>query len=329
MLARRIARKILRAVRRRRPRPAILMYHRVVALQKDPWNLAVAPELFDAQMEYLRTRRSPMNMDELIDRLERKQLPADAVAVTFDDGYLDNLVNAKPVLLKHQVPATVFVSTGFTGSGSPFWWDELADMILAAVDPMEVEVIIDARPVRLEWRAPEPGDADPKWRGWDEPCTARQRSYVAAWSQLESASREVRASVLDQLRQRLRAMSDPLSLPMNAVQIKSLVDGGLISVGAHTVTHRALTDLDERGRREEITDSRGACRAMTDRAVTGFAYPYGKFDAAASRIVAEAGFSWACTTEHRCLDAGSTRRFELPRIEVVNRPIGAFVAAVS
>ena len=54
-----------------------------------------------------------LSLPDLVSRLERGTLPANAAAVTFDDGYADNLSEASPRLLEAGVPATLFVATGF------------------------------------------------------------------------------------------------------------------------------------------------------------------------------------------------------------------------
>src|SRR5207302_10178358 len=90
--------KIRDAIRTRRPRPVILMYHRVALVHNDPWGLAVDPVRFDEQMAYARQHLSPMPVDEFVERLLTRTLPANAVAATFDGGYRDNRVKAKTAL---------------------------------------------------------------------------------------------------------------------------------------------------------------------------------------------------------------------------------------
>jgi len=328
MRVRRIARELFRAFKPQRPHPAILMYHRVSALPKDPWDLAVDPALFEAQMAFLRSQRTPMAMDELVERLQSKTLPADAVAVTFDDGYLDNLVNAKPVLEKFAVPATVFVSTGFTDSSTPFWWDELAGMILESSGPAELQVTVPETALTLAWGQPERADCDASWKGWDIPRTARQRCHVAIWRALQSATEAQRADTFRVLRGAFKAPADPLGLPMTAAQLQELVAGSLVSIGGHTVSHRALTELDRSTSRLEIKAGGAQCRALTGLPVNGFAYPYGNFDSEVSRDVAQSDFSWACTTEAQFLDDGHPRLFELPRIAVTNSPMRVFIRSI-
>src|SRR5271165_453487 len=83
---------------RRRGGPAILMYHRIATPDVDPWGLSVSPKRFAEQVQALRARRTMLSMDALVARLKSGDLPHDAVALTFDDGYLDNLGQAKPIL---------------------------------------------------------------------------------------------------------------------------------------------------------------------------------------------------------------------------------------
>ena len=52
------------------------------------------------------------------------------MAVTFDDGYLDNILNAKPILEKFEIPATVFVCAGMIGRDGELWWDQLERALL-------------------------------------------------------------------------------------------------------------------------------------------------------------------------------------------------------
>ena len=122
---RRLVRRLHRWFRRRGG-PAILMYHRIAVPKVDPWGLTVSPERFAEQVQALRARRTILSTDAFVARLRSGDLPHDAVALTFDDGYLDNLRQAKPILEAAGVPATVFLATGRIGTGEEFWWDELA-----------------------------------------------------------------------------------------------------------------------------------------------------------------------------------------------------------
>ena len=110
---------------------AVLMYHRVADVEADPWQLAVSAENFEAQLKILKKRFAVISVDELGHQLSRKQVRQNAMCLTFDDGYVDNYTTAKPLLEKHHLPATFFISTYFLQNGQPFWWDELQEMIFS------------------------------------------------------------------------------------------------------------------------------------------------------------------------------------------------------
>jgi len=108
----------------------ILMYHRIADEPNDPWSLAVSPAHFEEHLRVLSRTRHPLALTEFIAKLRAGTLPPRAVAVTFDDGYVDNLTAGKPRLTAADVPATVFLATGFIDRREPIWWDELACLVL-------------------------------------------------------------------------------------------------------------------------------------------------------------------------------------------------------
>ena len=72
-----------------------------------------------------------MGLSRLAQELGEGTLKPGAVAVTFADGYANNLYEAKPLLEHHEVPATVFVTSDMVGHDREFWWDKLEAMLLA------------------------------------------------------------------------------------------------------------------------------------------------------------------------------------------------------
>lgn len=109
----------------------ILMYHRVAEAASDPWSLCVAPERFAGHLQVLRTLARPVKLGDLTRLLINGHAPEpSSVTVTFDDGYNDNLCCAKPLLERYDVPATIFLTTGYLGSDREYWWDELERLFL-------------------------------------------------------------------------------------------------------------------------------------------------------------------------------------------------------
>ena len=107
-------------------RAAILLYHRVAEEARDPFRLCVTPNEFDRQMRHLAGLYRVLTLAELqtgVGIADRQEL---GVAVTFDDGYLDNLTTASPILLEHGIPATFFLTTLGLDAPREYWWDAMA-----------------------------------------------------------------------------------------------------------------------------------------------------------------------------------------------------------
>ena len=109
--------------------PLILMYHRVAKAAADPWKLAVPPGLFDEQLKLLGDSRLVLPLLDFGRLHQRGDLPANAIAITFDDGYACNALVAAPLLEKYRLPATIFVTTGLISSDKEFWWDALLHIV--------------------------------------------------------------------------------------------------------------------------------------------------------------------------------------------------------
>ena len=122
------------------------------------------------------------------------------MAITFDDGYVDNLREAKPRLAAGDVPATLFVTTGAIGQRTEYWWDELARGILLRAAALDCEVMIGGEPCRLAFAQGEGAAQRWAWRAWDEPRTEREATYLEVWRRLRVVSASEREAVMKRLR---------------------------------------------------------------------------------------------------------------------------------
>jgi len=104
-----------------RQRIVVLLYHRVNDQLRDP--LTVGIEQFDQQMAYLARHYNVVRLEDIVGGNVARDAARPLVAVSFDDGYLDNYENAVPILLKHKIPATFFVCTGMIGTNNAFQHD--------------------------------------------------------------------------------------------------------------------------------------------------------------------------------------------------------------
>ena len=141
----------------------ILTYHRIAQASVDPWSICVSPGHFDQHLQVLRELGQPMSMTELAGKIKRRCLGIGNLAVTFDDGYADNIRNAKPLLEKHGVPATFFLTSRAVDRREEFWWDALGRVVLGASrlpDVLEGEFA----GTRCCWRVAGAGDPQLPYR---------------------------------------------------------------------------------------------------------------------------------------------------------------------
>lgn len=303
-----------------RERPIILMYHRIAESGADPWELCVAPSRFKLHLELLRRSYHTISMDQLVTALERRAVPHNAVAITFDDGYRDNAVLAKPLLEQAGIPATFFLTTGAIGSGRPFWWDELWELVCAGPSRASLTLNVAGDTVNLQWTDDPATSAHSKaWRADIEPQTDKQRAYIQLWRKLQVLTPLSREQALDALReqvgQRARPAWSDLDLPMSLEDARGLASK-CISVGGHARTHHPLVRFGAERRWQEIAGSRTDVANQTGELPTGFAYPHGNWDNQTRAQVVEAGYSWAVTTHRAAVMPAEFDPFALPRLAV-------------
>jgi peptidoglycan/xylan/chitin deacetylase (PgdA/CDA1 family) len=311
------------------PRPLILMYHRIANEPTDPWGLAVSPAHFEEQLLVLRRTRRPVPLTEFVRDLAAGRLHPSAVAMTFDDGYADNLFAAGPRLAGADVPATVFLATGFLDRRGEFWWEELARLFLVGDGPRSFELAVRGRAMHFDFGADPPECSAEGWRAWSIPLTRRQAAYVAVWDSLRRVEEEEREALMIEVRTKMSKQdrSPGSGRPMTRGEVGALVADGLVTVGAHTVSHPLLTGLPTEMRRFEILASKAACEALSGGPVAAFAYPYGDLDAEVRAAVADAGFACGCATTNGPVTAASDI-FALPRMQVLDWDGEAFERAL-
>jgi peptidoglycan/xylan/chitin deacetylase (PgdA/CDA1 family) len=288
MMLRALARRPRRLLRRTTSfftgSAVVLLYHRVYDSDFDPLLLTVGRKHFDQQMAHLRRHYAVLSLQELRDALTRGSLPRGAVAVTFDDGYGDNLRNARPALERHRIPATVFVTTGYIEAGREFWWDELGRILFFAPQLpacLSLNVGGSTRQWALESASRMTVEERLADRGWSILCednpTALHRAYREIQPLLSLAPSEERDRMLMDLREQTKCAAPHRveDLAMTRDELRALVQGGLIAVGAHTITHPVLSTLTREAAAHEIRQSKHDLEEILGATVSSFAYPYG------------------------------------------------------
>ncbi|MBK1840713.1 polysaccharide deacetylase family protein [Azospirillum sp. YIM B02556] len=309
--------------------PVILMYHRVADLALDPQLLSTTPGNFDQQIAALSSLGTPMPLAEFTSRLAAGKPVDSALVVTFDDGYADNLLAAKPVLQAHGVPATMFVTAGMVDGDREFWWDELERLLLVTENLPPTITLRTGKGDQvfsLGDSAHYGADARHQHADWSVEQTNFPTLRHMLYRYLQQAVHNLgedqrRQSVLDAVAAwaGLNRIGRTSYRPLRAEEVVALASG-VTTVGAHTMTHPMLALLSEDAQRQEILGSRCFLQELTGSTIDFFAYPYGSapsFSPQTIAIVKEALFAAAFSTLQAPVRAGDDL-FTLPRMTVRN-----------
>ena len=313
----------------RRNAGLILLYHRIAELRSDPQLLAVTPHHFGQHLEVLRDYGTPVSLGEMLEAVRDGRLPRRAIAVTFDDGYADNVDCGKPLLARYGIPATLFVTTSYLGTDREFWWDDLERLLLV---PGRLPRTLRLRigPTVHEWRLDEAGVySEEEYRrncGWNVELahdpSPRHSVYRALCRLLRDVPAEERVAVLDDLLHAAGVTSTgrPTHRALSHDELARLIGSSVMDVGAHSTTHPALSALPVGAQRCEIAGSKTRLQEITGRTATRFSYPFGgraDYTPATVALVREAGFALACSNV-RGLVRPRSDCFQLPRVLVRN-----------
>ncbi|MFC7000288.1 polysaccharide deacetylase family protein [Pseudobowmanella zhangzhouensis] len=124
---------------------SILQYHQVLS-QPDPLMRGlITADNFEWHMKLISRYFTPLSLSSAIDLLQKNALPANAICVTFDDGYQNNLSVALPILEKYNIPATIFIATGFS-EGNTMWNDKVYHLFR---DASRASLLLNGQDVEL------------------------------------------------------------------------------------------------------------------------------------------------------------------------------------
>ena len=305
--------------------PVALMYHRVASPEVDPWELSVSAENFEAQMQVLKSTGLVVPVNELLEQTFVKQKLKPAVCITFDDGYTDNYLAAKPVLEKYALPATFFIATGYTDTQELFWWDELdAIFLLQETLPEHISLPIGDENFTFSLGEDARLSAEKKqlhatWMYEQSPPTKRCELYLAIWERLKPLPATEIKTTLTRIRQwaGFNSIPDAGSIPMTRSQVKEMAQHHLFEVGIHTHSHCDLRFSSATRQVAEISTCKEALNRKYGVSADTIAYPYGKYNADTLAVVKEMQLNAAFTTDGNVLIPQSDR-YQAGRFQVKN-----------
>jgi peptidoglycan/xylan/chitin deacetylase (PgdA/CDA1 family) len=301
----------------------ILLYHRIADVACDPWDLCVQPKAFDQQLQDLKKKYTVLPLEEIVHQWRRRQVMKNAVAVTFDDGYLDNFTDAMPLLEHHDIPATFFITGGPYGDNQAFWWDELQALLFESeVLPAHCSFNIDGIMVEQDLGDEQYLDSDLKlelrqWKSGMLRKGARLQLYYGLWEVLKFSAQAIRDEAMEAIRAWAASGNMALPVRMNNEQIMVLHRHKLFTIGAHTVSHPALSVLEGGEQLKEMHANKTALENLLRSTIQLLAYPYGNYNELTLALSKKAGFEAAFTTEVKPVN-NCRSRFAIGRVVVSN-----------
>jgi len=285
----------------------ILMYHRVIASpSKLPYfvqpGMYVSTDSFEKQIVFLKKKYEVIFFGNLVEKLKNGEDVGGYCAITFDDGWLDNFTEAYPILTKHQVPATIFIATGFVGTDRVFWPEEICfylEKMLASNSTVSSSV--------------------PSVNVFFNDIANFRNCYREVFM---DKSIEILKGYLPSNREEIleyfRRVYDTNALPRQMLswnEVSEMQASGLINFGAHTENHVMLDQVPFETAVDEIMRSRLEIERQLDEKVKIFAYPNGNQNENIRCIIAEHGFDAAVTT-CKGFVGENTLLMEIPRIGI-------------
>ena len=246
----------------------------------DPGVYSATAESFDAQIRYLKKHCDLIGLSDLPDVL-REGSSRRAVLLTVDDGYRDNYEVAYPILKQHQVPAVIFLATGFLDQPRVAWWDEISWMV------RESRLAVARLPDR--WKV--------------EPLRLAPETTAAALSRVlglvKTLTPQELALLLDDLAECLQTgrapVTDQTAPWMTWEMVREMRRNG-IAFGGHTITHPILAYCSTDQQRTEIFGCKARIEQELGETIEAFTYPVGmrnSFNPQTMGLVQEAGYRWA------------------------------------
>ena len=287
-----------------RNRLSILGYHNVAPTWRFPAASGSGVRTFARQMRFLKQTTTIVPLDEALDALQAgRLLPPRAAAITFDDGYRDNLTLAVPVLQRLKIPATIFLVPGFLSGHEYAWWERLGWAMTRSRTPT-----LDFEGRRLELST----------------AAERHTAVAAVEDSVKRLDHAARQSAVE----RVVAALEPQgtyhadALFMDWDHARSMVGAG-ISIGSHTMRHAILAREADEVQRKDLSQSRTLLESELGTPVRTLAYPDGQagdYNAGTVAAARAASYShafaaWGCTSCAR------TPPYEMRRRMVsTNRP---------
>jgi peptidoglycan/xylan/chitin deacetylase (PgdA/CDA1 family) len=256
----------------------IFLFHGVIKEQthavRNYTGKHIQADLFEQCIRLLSAKGNPLSMDQILELCHAKtDLPPKSFAVTFDDGFANNISVAVPILAHYGVPATFYVTTGFIENNGMSWIDRIEYAVEQA----------PSQALEVAWTREAFILSSPR---------SRIAFLQAVRTHVKNDPHCDANAFADVLCARLGVTgtidsTDPLDLKMTWDQVRDLHARELFTIGGHSHTHAILSYLTPDQLAQELDASLTLLQENANVGPTHYSYPEGLAHCYAQQVIDE------------------------------------------
>ncbi len=312
--------KLLATVYKEHP-CVILLYHRIVDEHSKYLNKGASVhhtvQDFKREISYFKRNFKILNMDEVVNQIKLGAgFKRPSIAITFDDGYLDNYTLAHPVLRKHGVPATIYLTTGLIGTSGGIWTEQIGIAFLETrKDCFSFPTLFrnETIPIKTE----------------EEKKQANTKVSEALKLRPDEERKELIQELFKKLEVGEKSGHIGERMMLNWEEVREMARDG-ITMGSHSHTHPILSQMPSEKAKDEILNSKKVLEKNVDMKVKHFSFPNGReedFSEELRDYCREIGFESVCSVVYGPYDASKKDPFALMRVGAI-RPVSMMVGEI-
>lgn len=271
----------------------IMAYHGVDKVGSKAYNSRfISEDLFEQQVIYFKKNFHIVSLKDYY----QGHFPDDklSITLTFDDGYANNFTRILPILEKHQVPATFFI-TSIREKRYAYLWTDFYDLLKYSVEKVTFKGEIFIKNKHKNFVSCNTG----------EPLNNQLRKLP--FHEIESFMKETSLKT----NFKIEHFTTDYHLQMSVEEIKLMAQSPLATIGSHSHTHADLVQRPIEESIEEMRFSKEWLENITSKVVDAIAFPYGNYNLELVDAAKQLGYSYLLPVEYN--QASDSQIFELKK----------------
>jgi peptidoglycan/xylan/chitin deacetylase (PgdA/CDA1 family) len=282
------------------------LFHRVSDEPDRLWP-PTSVSLFKSIISYLTRRYHVINLEDYLLSGETPKSRKKIAAISFDDGYKDNIKYAVPILAQYKCPASFYVSTICIDNNVPTWTYVL-DFLFQNTKKTNISLERDFVP--------------PQFRKNEFASESARLDFVARlkpW--MKGLSNNNRKLLLADIQTSITDVEPPASRMMNWNDLRQM-KADKFMIGSHTVSHPLLANIEDDDELVyELKESGERIRSELGEFPFTISYPVGSYNKKVMEQSREIGYRFGLAVGERFYDTGKDDLFSIPRVELGNESL--------